>query len=346
MNTSCTSCVKQLDKNQIHYCKEHCGKVFCWGCLNDHALNYLINENKSNVQNQCNDFFNKNKKFENINKYEETPDIHPLMSKGEFGDALDDKDFYSFDNFEFSKIANKNQSLGAGAFGDVYLAKHKIEDKKYAIKVMNKAKLIKNKVNLSDIRREIMIHSKLNHPYIIKLKNHHEDEENFYMMLEYAKNGTLYAKLKKMKSGLSEETAFKYFIQSCSAIYFLHKNKLAHRDIKPENLLLDDNNNIKLADFGWCDYFSLDANFYEICGTYEYMAPEIVKEQPYTEKVDNWSLGVLLYELLHGKSPFYIDQLYKNPKNTQKLFSKILNNDYKLMNSLSTPCKDLIKCKF
>lgn len=271
---------------------------------------------------------------------------HSMTTQGEFRDTLENKEFYSLDNFEFMMICNKRQSLGSGAFGEVFLARHVIENKKYAIKIMNKEKLLKNEVNMRFVNREIDIHSKLDHPYIIGLKNYHEDSENFYLIMDYAKNGTLYSKIRKMKNGFSEETAFKYFIQTCSSIYFLHKYKLAHRDLKPENLLLDDSNNIKLSDFGWCDYFSLDSNFYDICGTYEYMAPEIVKEQPYTELVDNWSLGVLLYELLHGKSPFFVDGLYDNQKATKKLFSKILTNDYRINEALSNPCKNLIQGKF
>lgn len=387
MNT-CTTCKQNLNKQTMHICMEHCNQPFCWGCLNDHALVWMtnldfninkektienINNNKSIEDKYNNHLKDQNKpenddyiqQFTKNDKTNKETQVHPLMQKGAILNMTDiynkDKEFYDFSNFEFKKIANRNQILGSGAFGEVILAKHKKEDKKYACKVMNKAKLIKNQVKLSDIEREIDIHAKLDHPYIIKLICHHQDYENYYMILDYAKNGTLYTKMKKMKHGFSEETAFKYFIQSCSAIYFLHKNKLAHRDIKPENLLLDENNNIKLADFGWCDYFNhrdsrmsittKDSNnkkcFNDVCGTYEYMAPEIVKEEAYDEKVDIWSLGVLLYELLHGKSP-YIDNTTDNKTNNvnlEILLSKIKNNRYDINPSLTPQCKDLIDCK-
>lgn len=336
---SCFRCQRLIPNDQI--CLDHCNKPFCFEtCLQDHALMYLLHGDSPilKVKKEDSNLF--------INKLELDKEDHPLKYIGEFRNTLENPEFYTFDHFEFMKIGNKKQTLGCGAFGDVFLAKHKEENKKYAIKIMNKDQLRQNQVNSTFMKREINIHSKLDHPYIIRLKNFHEDEEDFYMFLEYAKNGTLYSKIRKMKNGFSEETAFKYFIQTCSAIYFLHKNKLAHRDLKPENLLLDDSNNIKLADFGWCDYFDLDSHFYDICGTYEYMAPEIVKEQPYTQLVDNWSLGVLLYELLHGKSPFFVDNIKDENKKTDMLFKKILKLDYKINSNITQNCKNLIECKY
>ena len=82
-----------------------------------------------------------------------------------------------------------------------------------------------------------------------------------------------------------------------------------------------------------------------MCGTFEYMAPEIIKEYSYNEKIDNWSLGILLYELLHGKPPFFVENLYTDKKNTKILFNKIINNDIEFKNNLSTDVKDLIKSK-
>ena len=122
--------------------------------------------------------------------------------------------------------------------------------------------------------------------------------------MDYISKGNLYQILRKIKC-FDENTAFNYFIQTCSAINFLHSNNLVHRDIKPENLLIDNNNNVKLCDFGWCAELNL-GNRVTFCGTYEYMAPEIVNELPYNSSIDIWSLGVLLFELIHGYSPFKV----------------------------------------
>ena len=122
--------------------------------------------------------------------------------------------------------------------------------------------------------------------------------------MDYSPNGNLYQKLKVAKY-FDEKTAYNYFRQTCSAVNFLHSNNLIHRDLKPENLLLDEKNNIKLCDFGWCAELNL-GNRVTFCGTFEYMAPEIVNELPYNSSIDIWSLGVLLYELLHGYSPFAV----------------------------------------
>ena len=122
--------------------------------------------------------------------------------------------------------------------------------------------------------------------------------------MEYAHNGTLFQTIKN-KQMQDEKTAFTHFIQAASAVLFLHENNLVHRDLKPENLLVDENNIVKLGDFGWCVELTL-GNRVTFCGTYEYMAPEILKEKPYNQGIDIWSLGILLYELLHGFSPFCV----------------------------------------
>jgi serine/threonine protein kinase len=127
--------------------------------------------------------------------------------------------------------------------------------------------------------------------------------------MHYSPNGTLDDILKRNKF-LDEKTAFKYFIQLVSAVNFMHENNYIHRDINPDNCLIDENNVIRLCDFGWCCELSL-GNRITFCGTYEYMAPEVMNEMPYNHLVDIWSLGVLLYEMLQGVSPYKVHNLLK-----------------------------------
>lgn len=157
--------------------------------------------------------------------------------------------------------------------------------------------------------------------------------------MEYSNKGTLY-EIIKMNGVLQEKKAFNYFIQVCSAINFLHESNLVYRDLKPENCLVNDQGIVKLCDFGWCVELKM-GNRDTFCGTFEYMAPELVKELPYNHSVDVWSLGVLLYELLHGHSPFRA----KDETEYTDIFKNILKLNYYIDDSLSKECKNLIQSK-
>lgn len=159
---------------------------------------------------------------------------------------------------------------------------------------------------VENLKRETRIQKRLNHPNIIKLYSYFEDKENVYLVLEYAKQKCLANKIHGPNvKPFSEKDAYVYFIQTAMGLDYLHKQGVLHRDLKPENLLLDNNGDIKLCDFGW----SIDETITmrnTICGTLEYMAPEIMDSNPnkyYNEEVDIWSLGIILYELLHGHLP-------------------------------------------
>lgn len=125
------------------------------------------------------------------------------------------------------------------------------------------------------------------------------------MILEYAKGGELYEQL-KIKKRFDEDTAAKYILTLANALDYIHKHNVIHRDIKPENLLLDRDGNLKLADFGWSVHTPLHRRT-TICGTLDYLPPEMIVGQQHDEKVDNWSLGVLTYEFIVGHPPFQAD---------------------------------------
>lgn len=249
-----------------------------------------------------------------------------------------DDPYFSKSNFEFVRKNQKKVVIGEGAFAEVYLIKHKQDGNFYALKQMDKEKLSSGGMNSDMIYREIMIQRRLNHDNIIRLFSSEEDDKNYYLILEYAIGGTLFGKIKKMKTGFDEDTSFKYFIQASAAIAFLHENKLVHRDIKPENFLIDSNGIIRLCDFGWCRDLN-DGQRNTFCGTYEYMAPELVKDQPYSYGIDTWALGVLLYELIHGYSPF---RSIKNKNNEDEIIQNIVKYKFKIEKDISKELEDLI----
>ncbi len=248
--------------------------------------------------------------------------------------------YWDFQNFKFNPNIDK---IGHGAFGDLYLAHHKTDNKPYAIKHISKQRVVNEGCPLSIIYQEISIQLMLNHPNIVRLYSYYENQRDIYLIEEYLPNGTLFTKIHKNKH-LNEKESFHYFIQMTNAITFLHENDFVHRDIKPENILLDENNNIKLCDFGWCVSLHQNEKRTTFCGTFEYMAPEIVCEENYDAAVDIWALGILLYEMLHGYSPFR--SLEQNDEEEYKgIFRNILKMEYTINEKLniSKECVQLIK---
>ena len=278
------------------------------------------------------------------NNPEKSEDISPFIDKGEFLMFRPRINrLYYIENFEYVRNYNDEPiAIGRGGYGKIYLAKNTKDNKEYAIKYISKEKMKQVGVDGSVIQREIDVHIRINHPRIIKLHSFLEDKYNYYLALEYAPNGNLYQYIQK-KKGMPESEAFKYFIQVSSAIYFLHKYGYVHRDIKPENILLDKNLDVKLCDFGWCVSVEKGERT-TFCGTYEYMAPEMVNDELYDMGIDIWSLGVLLYEMIHGYSPFRAhNNQAQDPKSAQvEIFLNIKNNKYTIDKQISEECTDLI----
>ena len=206
----------------------------------------------------------------------------------------------------------QDKCIGSGTFGSVWKVRHKITNQIYAIKVINKEYIIKENM-LEQIKKEIEIMYKVNHPNIIKLYSHFEDDEDFCLIMEYASRGQLYSFIKKQKK-LNQISSKQYIKEIISAIKYLHSldPPIIHRDIKPENILLDNNGNCKLCDFGLAN-FDIKNNDNELnkkenyCGTPEYFAPEILNKSSCGKSVDIWAIGILLFEMLTGRPPFKID---------------------------------------
>lgn len=195
--------------------------------------------------------------------------------------------------------------IGKGSFGEVFKVNMNSTGKTYAIKVLDKLKLIDNQ-QIERLNREIEIMYKVNHPHIIKLINHFEDDKKIYLVMPFMQKGQLYKHL-KAQMRFDERTACQYILETIEAVSYLHSfhPRIVHRDIKPENILLDQNFRIQLSDMGIADY--LDENTGScnlICGSPEYMAPEIHKGLNYDYRVDIWAIGVLIFELIAGYPPF------------------------------------------
>ena len=240
---------------------------------------------------------------------------------------------------EQHSLANYNfiKTIGEGTFGKVKLALHKITKEQVAIKILEKKKIKSNK-DLERIEKEIKYLKKLNHPNIVKIYEIIENENNFYISMEYVSGGELFNYIVKNKR-LEENEASFFYSQIIHIIQEIHKHKICHRDLKPENLLLTPNKTIKLIDFGLSNEYE---NFlYTPCGSPCYASPEVIKGLKYSGlAIDLWASGIILYSMLCGYLPF-------DDKNNDKLFRKILKCKIEFPTKksivISDNAKDLIK---
>lgn len=195
--------------------------------------------------------------------------------------------------------------LGKGFFGEVWKAKEKAGEKRTLAVKKVKLQLIKDNQLTAQLRREIEILYSLNHPRIIRLFFDFEDAGFMYLCMEFANGGNLFEKLNQAQK-FEADVAARYFLETCEALDYLHhlSNKVIHRDIKPENILLDSQDHVKLADFGWANIAEELKKRETFCGTLDYLPPEMIEGKGHDESADMWNMGVLLYELVTGQSPF------------------------------------------
>uniref|UniRef100_A0A8C1CAF9 non-specific serine/threonine protein kinase n=1 Tax=Cyprinus carpio carpio TaxID=630221 RepID=A0A8C1CAF9_CYPCA len=226
------------------------------------------------------------------------------------------------------------RTLGKGNFAVVKLARHRITKTEVAIKIIDKTQL--DAVNLEKIYREVQIMKMLDHPHIIKLYQVMETKNMLYLVTEYAKNGEIFDYLAK-HGRLSEPEARRKFWQILSAVEYCHNRNIVHRDLKAENLLLDGHMNIKIADFGFGNFFQPGKPLATWCGSPPYAAPEVFEGQQYEgPQLDIWSMGVVLYVLVCGALPF-------DGPSLPILRQRVLEGRFRIPYFMTEDCEHLIR---
>jgi len=213
----------------------------------------------------------------------------------------------------------------------VVLAKHKATGYFVAIKILNKAKVIKMK-QLDHTKYEKQLLNEIECPFVVNLLGFFQDVKNLYLVMEYVKGGEMFYHLRKA-SRFTDEVARFYAAEVVLCWEYLHSKNIIYRDLKPENLLVGADGHLKVTDFGFAK--KIDQRTWTVCGTPEYLAPEIILSKGYGKAVDWWALGVLIYEMLVGYPPFYDDDPYE-------IYEKIVAGKIRYPQHLKPAAKDLI----
>ncbi|XP_042268197.1 serine/threonine-protein kinase BRSK2 isoform X3 [Thunnus maccoyii] len=226
------------------------------------------------------------------------------------------------------------KTLGKGQTGLVKLGVHCVTCQKVAIKIVNREKLSESV--LMKVEREIAILKLIEHPHVLKLHDVYENKKYLYLVLEHVSGGELFDYLVK-KGRLTPKEARKFFRQIMSALDFCHSHSICHRDLKPENLLLDEKNNIRIADFGMASLQVGDSLLETSCGSPHYACPEVIRGEKYDgRKADVWSCGVILFALLVGALPFDDDNL-------RNLLEKVKLGVFHMPHFIPPDCQNLLR---
>lgn len=223
-------------------------------------------------------------------------------------------------------------TLGTGTFGRVRLVKYLPTEKFYAMKIMKKCEILRLK-QLEHIKSEVLLLSKLHHPFIVNLAGHLQDDKRLYLILDYVQGGELFSYLRRL-GRLPDDSARFYAAQLVLAFAYMHRMNIIYRDLKPENLLIASNGSIKITDFGFAK--EVEDRTWTLCGTPEYLAPEIIQSKGHGKSVDWWALGVLIYEMLAGYPPFF-------DENPFGIYQKILAGKVDYPRHFDAKARDLIK---
>ena len=238
---------------------------------------------------------------------------------------------FTYNDFQPIKL------LGRGSFGEVLLVRLKATGKVYAMKILDK-KILKMKKQQIHTKTERDLMVKINSPFIVNIKSAFQDDTNLYLVSEFMQGGDMFFHMHDGQIIIfnTEKTRF-YILELVLALEFLHKNNMVYRDLKPENILLDDKGHVKLTDFGLSKILEdEDDKAFTLCGTPQYLAPEVLLRQGYDKMVDWWSLGCVMYEMLVGRLPFAI-------KRGIKLSLKIYEKKIEFPKHINKDARDLVE---
>lgn len=224
------------------------------------------------------------------------------------------------------------RTLGTGSFGRVMLVRHRTNRHFYAMKLLEKQKIVKMK-QVEHTLNEKRILQCIRHPFVVHLEFSFKDNDNLYLVLPFVSGGEMFTHLRRQGKFGEVQTRF-YGAQVALALEYLHYLGLVYRDLKPENILIDSAGFVQVTDLGFCKM--VEGRTWTLCGTPEYLAPEVILSKGYGRSVDWWSFGVLLYEMAAGHPPFYA-------KDQMQIYEKIVAGRYRFPPHFSTDLKDIIR---
>ena len=224
------------------------------------------------------------------------------------------------------------ETLGTGSFGRVRIAKNKRTNNYVALKIMKKVEILKSK-QADHIANEIKILSMIDHPFVITFEGFTQDDRSLYIAIELINGGELFTYLRGVGRFPVNQARF-YIAQIITIFEYLHSKNIIYRDLKPENILIHKSGYLKLTDFGFAKI--VEGRTYTLCGTPEYLAPEIILNKGHGKPVDWWTCGILLYEMIAGIDPFSDDD-------PMMVYQKILKGKIRFPSGFDSNAKSLVK---
>lgn len=280
-------------------------------------------------------------KKENAKRLPENEMKHHEDKSKEYGLILEGLKSSFFEKWKTRKVQEASvklsdfevfRTLGTGAFGRVVLVKYRRNAMYYAMKILEKEKIVKTK-QIDHTGNEKKILQSIKFPFVVSMDFFFKDNSYLYLIMQFVNGGEMFTHLRRM-GRFDEELSKFYAAQVVLGLEYLHSCDLVYRDLKPENILIDDHGYLKITDFGFCKM--IENRTWTLCGTPEYLAPELILSKGYGKSVDWWSFGVLIYEMNAGYPPFYSQE-------PMKIYEKIVAGKYKFANHFGDDLRDILK---